>query len=224
MITINKNPPPLELIQARRIIVNTNKPYDALDTDTKEAIRKSLCEEQGYLCAYCMGRIEPTEGRMKIEHWLDRSTHEGDTQLDYSILLGVCCGKTNYKNKQHSHCDDSRGNSSLKFNPANPAHHPHLRITYLLKNGEILSEDKEFREQLNNVLNLNNQVLLNNRLNVLKGVQDSLEKCAPNATISRTQLQKFLDKYQDPNTKGKKEPYCGIAIWYIQKKLKLTSS
>lgn len=224
MIKINKNSPPPELIQARKNIANTEEPYESLDTDTKNAIRKSLCEEQEYLCVYCMGRIEPTKERMKIEHWLDRHTYKGDTQLNYCILLGVCCGKTNYKNKQHSHCDDSRGNSSLKFNPANPAHHSHLRITYSLKNGEISSEDKEFREQLNNVLNLNNQALLNNRLNVLKGVQDGLEKCAPNATISQTQLQKFLDKYQDPNTKGKKEPYCGIAIWYIQKKLKLTSS
>ena len=230
MITINKNPPLLQLLQARRTIVNTDEPYDALDTDTKDAIRRSLCEEQGYLCAYCMRRIEPTkdpktnQDRMKIEHWLDRSTREGDTQLDYSILLGVCCGKTKYKSEEYSHCDDSRGSTPLKFNPANLEHHSRLKITYSLKNGKILSEDEEFGEQLNNVLNLNNEVLLNNRLSVLNGVQDSLERLAPNTTINQTKLQNFLNKYQSLNTQGKKHPYCGIVIYYLQRKLKATNS
>ena len=43
MITINKNSPPPELIQARKNIANTEEPYESLDTDTKNAIRKSLC-------------------------------------------------------------------------------------------------------------------------------------------------------------------------------------
>ena len=150
MITINKNPPLLQLLQARRTIVNTDEPYDALDTDTKDAIRRSLCEEQGYLCAYCMRRIEPTK---------DPKTNQ-----------------------------------------------------------------EEFGEQLKNVLNLNNEVLLNNRLSVLNGVQDSLERLAPNTTINQTKLQNFLNKYQSLNTQGKKHPYCGIVIYYLQRKLKATNS
>ena len=44
-----------------------NVDYDGPNfTLVKEAIRKALLKEQGYLCAYCMSRIE---GEVKIEHW-----------------------------------------------------------------------------------------------------------------------------------------------------------
>ena len=35
----------------------------------KDEIRKNLLEEQHYLCAYCMRRIEDNGRKTSIEHW-----------------------------------------------------------------------------------------------------------------------------------------------------------
>ena len=56
----------------------------------KDDIRKNLLEEQGYLCAYCMRRID--KKRMKIEHWYPEE-HLTDIEcLNYQNMLGVCLG------------------------------------------------------------------------------------------------------------------------------------
>ena len=41
----------------------------AFDSLPKEEIRQCLLEEQHYLCAYCMRRIENDGLRTSIEHW-----------------------------------------------------------------------------------------------------------------------------------------------------------
>jgi len=53
----------------------------------KDDIRKYLLEEQGYLCAYCMRRIDMEH--MKIEHWYPEDLLSDIECLDYKNMLGV---------------------------------------------------------------------------------------------------------------------------------------
>lgn len=55
MIFIKKSSAPDKLIAYLQQPHSPN--YDDLDVDVKDAIRKGLIEEQGYLCAYCNSRI-----------------------------------------------------------------------------------------------------------------------------------------------------------------------
>ena len=88
--------------------------YDSARID-KEAIRKSLLEEQGYICAYYMCKIDVDSST--IEHYISQKKHEDSTlrveehhrqSLMYSNMSAVC------KNNGE-HCDKSRGNIPLKI-------------------------------------------------------------------------------------------------------------
>ena len=50
------------------------------DGCNKEDIRKNLLKEQGYLCAYCMRRID--QKHMKIEHWYPENRLNDSERLD----------------------------------------------------------------------------------------------------------------------------------------------
>ena len=56
----------------------------------KDDLRKMLLKEQGYLCAYCMRRIDIEH--MKIEHWFPENELSDIERLDYRNMLGSCEG------------------------------------------------------------------------------------------------------------------------------------
>ncbi|WP_373398382.1 retron system putative HNH endonuclease [Algoriphagus halophilus] len=68
----------------------------------KDDLRNSLVRDQRGICCYCMGRIEATEAKMKIEHFLSQSLHP-DKELEYNNLFGACLG--NMKANADEHCD-----------------------------------------------------------------------------------------------------------------------
>lgn len=65
------------------------------DNLPKDVIRKSLLEEQHYLCAYCMRRIEDNGFKTSIEHWYPLSKDK-ERALDYNNMLAVCDGGKNW--------------------------------------------------------------------------------------------------------------------------------
>ncbi|MCX4315557.1 MAG: hypothetical protein OSJ52_02805 [Lachnospiraceae bacterium] len=58
--------------------------------EEKDAIRECLLKEQGYLCAYCMRRID--KAHMKIEHWYPEDRLSDAERLDFRNMLGACLG------------------------------------------------------------------------------------------------------------------------------------
>ncbi len=190
-----------------------NVDYDGPNfTLVKEAIRKALLKEQGYLCAYCMSRIE---GEVKIEHWHCRSQYEAE-QLDYKNLL--CCCKGNEGDAvRNQHCDTRKGNSDIAYNPANVAHHRRLAISYSVK-GDIISGDADFNQDLNERLNLNNTKLKNNRRAISDGVFDALGKTR--GTCSNAQLGKVLQKWITADSNGKFKEYCDVAVFFLKKRMR----
>ena len=84
MIHIKKGTAPKKFQEFKQ--QNPQAHFDDMPPDVKADLRKSLLEEQGYLCAYCMRRIHDDHNEVKIEHYEPRNAQN---ELDYSNLLAV---------------------------------------------------------------------------------------------------------------------------------------
>ncbi|MGO1247313.1 MAG: retron system putative HNH endonuclease [Oceanisphaera sp.] len=212
MINIIKKDEPPILLTYRKAPDAT---YDGENfTAVKAEIRSYLLREQGYLCAYCMSSIENEQLKMKIEHWQSQKSHP-ERQLDYKNMLAVCKGNEGHS-KANQHCDTRKADLDLNINPAQPADVTQEKIKYL-GNGKIKADDVALDEQLNQVLNLNYYRLSENRKSVISAVQVILNKEKGKVTAER--LNKLLQVYQAVDKRDKKRPYCGVAIYYLNKKL-----
>lgn len=97
----------------------TSGAFYGIDWMPKQDLREALAKEQGYLCCYCMGRIEATQEGMKVEHWSPQNPQDGhsDEQIDYGNLLGACTGNQGHPFTEQ-HCDTHKGNTPISVNPA----------------------------------------------------------------------------------------------------------
>jgi uncharacterized protein (TIGR02646 family) len=182
----------------------------------KDDLRAYLLREQGALCCYCMSRIHAAGRGMKIEHWHSQENHPRE-QLTYQNLLGGCMGGEG-KPIALQHCDTRKGDTDIRFNPANPAHRIETRISYG-SDGSIHSSDTIFDTQLNAVLNLNLAVIKNNRKGVLdalliwwKGEKQRVKGQVPKALFER-KLTHWSSETPDLT------PYCQVAVWWLRVKL-----
>jgi len=172
--------------------------------------------EQRGICCYCMGRIRNGPTAMKIEHWRCQSYHPAE-QLNYHNLLGACLGGDGQPSHLQ-HCDTRKGNRDLQCNPADPAHHVETRL-YYEGDGSIRSDDADFNAELEGVLNLNLPILKNNRRGVLDGVlawwrqeRARLHNAVPRATFER-------ERNRLVNGPGNFNPYCQVAVWWLEQRL-----
>lgn len=210
MIPIFKQAEPTSLLTYR---LQAAAKYDGPNfTQVKSDVRKALLEEQGYLCAYCMQRINDDQLTTKIDHWQcqDRYPHE---QLNYRNMLAVCLGNA----QDILHCDSAKGNLDIAFNPSDPAHSSQLRIKYSTS-GSISSEDGGFDSDINDVLVLNKaNRLVQNRKAVIDAVKEALSRKSGRRT--QAEINKFIQEWESIDISGKKKPYCGVAVFFLNKKL-----
>lgn len=180
-------------------------------------LRKSLVDEQGGICCYCMQRIQPTAERMKVEHWHCQSRYEAE-QLNYGNLLGACLGGDGQPGRLQ-HCDTKKGDNDLSRNPANPAHRIESFVRFL-GDGTIVSPDSDFDAEMNQVLNLNRDRLRENR----KSVLDTFIRSLANRTgkFTKTELQKMIADWNG-NAGGARREYCHVVVYYLTKKLRSLS-
>lgn len=205
MKAIQKGSEPHSLTQHR---LATHANYD--NYEEKAELRSALVAEQQGICCYCMKRIRPQVGGMKIEHWRCQDDHPTE-QLNYANLLGACMGNEGQLRREQ-HCDTRKGNDDLSRNPANTTHRVEEVIKYL-GNGRIESSDAIFNRELNDVLNLNLPFLVENRKAVLDGFTASL----PPGTHSKAVWQKKLKEWREA---PELREYCGVVIYWLRKKLK----
>lgn len=208
MIKINKGNEPATWTQKKET-------PDFTQYEPTDDLRNALLKEQGFICAYCMREI-PTKDKgvketSKIEHVKSRKDRP-DLQLDYNNMVICCPGYLN----ADAHCDKSKDKSSVTFSLFNNLF-PNT-ITYSIKNGTISSTNTitTWNKEINDTLNLNNSLLAYNRLYVLTGIKEVLEK----KKWKKAKIEEKLEEWLNPNANGKLKPYCGIVIWYLQKKLR----
>lgn len=206
MRTIAKGGEPRSLIEHRMTRFSNYDNYA-----DKDDLRHSLVAEQQGLCCYCMGRIRCESNSMKIEHWHCQDRYP-DGQLNYRNLLGACLGGKG-RPSHLQHCDTKKGDHDFLLNPADRTHHIETWLHYEA-NGSIRSDNIELDTQLDEVLNLNIAFLKNNR----KGVLDSvLEWWRQNRPMSRDRIKRERDRWI--NGTGDLEPYCQVAVWWLEQRL-----
>ncbi|MEX6215852.1 retron system putative HNH endonuclease [Providencia hangzhouensis] len=187
--------------------------YDNLPTRVREDLKDSLLREQGYVCAYCMSRIDSQ--KMRIEHWACQDNNQ-HLELDYNNLLACCCGNEGQRKDTYT-CDKKKENKALTYSPANTEHAIDCRITYIHGSGKVTSNDCNFDKELNEVLNLNETRLVKNRQHALKAVQEQLSR--KKGTRSKQDIQKLHDKVLAINNNGQKMPYYSFLADYLSQKL-----
>lgn len=216
MLYIKKQHEPKQLTDDKR---QGLKSYIELTHATKNIIKESLLNEQGYLCAYCMQRITMKDAT--IEHYIAQNSKElpidESLSIAYSNMLAVCGGNVGTgRRKNELICDKHRGNTALTVNPMDE--HSIEKISYKA-DGTIYSDDENIQKDIDETLNLNCEAVLlkQNRKSVLDAVKRNIFQKSQN-TISERQLRNMLMKMQQKENE-KYLPFIGIAIWYLKKKL-----
>ncbi|MCP4115780.1 MAG: TIGR02646 family protein [Desulfobacteraceae bacterium] len=211
MRAIIKGRPPKELTEYR---LQPDAEYDGPNfTPVKAVIKEQLLKEQGYLCAYCMKRIDVSN--MKIEHWQSQSNYS-DAQLDYNNMLACCLGNEGKPPKEQT-CDTRKGNMNLTYSPSRPDHRIESRIRYIA-DGKIISDEDVFNGEIQDVLNLNQARLISNRKVILSTIQDELNKRPGRRT--KAEIRKFLSRWINPGPNGKFIEFSGVAIYDLNKRLR----
>lgn len=208
MRAIVKGQEPQSLVQHR---ANTHADYD--NYAQMDDLRQSLAAEQGEICCYCLQRIRSTADGMKVEHWRCQKNYPAE-QLEYGNLLGACLGGQG-KPTKFQHCDTRKGDQDLSRNPANSRHNIEAFISFLA-DGTVESSDATLNDELDSVLNLNLPMLKRNRKAVLDQFKQSL---TGRGTLSKSALQRELDKWSDFGDGGRLPEYCQVVVYWIRKRL-----
>lgn len=214
MRNIAKSKPPGSLVAYAK---SQGAYYGGQPSAVTRDLKRSLLVEQGYLCCYCMRRVDNND-KLKVEHWRSQSGYP-QLQLEYGNLLAACDGNTG-KRRSEQTCDTRKGNEELSYNPANNSHDVESRIAYRADGKVFAPTDQSFDDQLNDVLNLNEPTLVNNRKAAIQAAKRSLG-LKPGSRRKR-EVEKLLLDLQTPDKNGHLEAYSGAAVFYLKSKLKRT--
>lgn len=176
-------------------------------------LRDALLEEQGYICAYCMRRIPVKDVKVdassKIEH-IKSQEDRPDLQLNYANMAICCPGNMN----DEAHCDKLKCSNSVSFNLHTSA--LQRSIAYDSLDGSISSSNHTWNEEINEILNLNHGLLKANRREALESIIVLMNA----AGWTTHAINAKLKQWRQRNAEGKYYQFCGIVIWYLEKKLR----
>lgn len=214
MIYIEKRAEPHSLRAHRN---TSGADFDSLD---KMELRDFLLSEQGYICAYCMKRINDAKDT-KIEHYEARND---ENQLIYTNLLAVCTGNEKLQNQsgrvdpKKFSCDTMKKSQVLHINPQNKGD---MKTIYYDALGKIYSTNREYQNDLDIVLNLNDPYgfLIDNRQAALKAVQNQLSKLKPGQD-AKPLLQKMKNLCITKNNADELPEFVGIMLWYVERQIR----
>lgn len=211
MIFINKSNPPKELENYKK---NKEADYDSFRGEPKIAVKQSLLKEQGFLCAYCMKKIN--EDTIRIEHWLPQADPDIGKKLalDYYNMFGVCEGIIR---NDENHCEKIRGTKKLEVKPTDIKTMEKIKYT---PNGLIYSSDENINGDLAETLKLNIQTLKENRKKKREAIIEILDIKFKGKVWSEALIKKELSNLKEKSNQGELTEYCGVAIYFLEKKLK----
>lgn len=204
---IHKNPEPVELRQYRQ---EANASYAGLRKKKAlyRKVKRSLAEEQGFICCYCGRRI--TGGTdSQIEHIFAKGTpiYE-EMQLDYETNLLACCDggknarKTDSIRKEDIYCEAPKGDTILPINPLNPDCEKKFIFA---EDGEVLGVSKDAEVTIK-ILNLNSPVIKTMRKYAIDNY----------ALFPVTDWTAELERLRTKNVKGQYEEFCFVLESYIK--------
>lgn len=213
MIKITKGREPAEWTEEKKT------PGVTYETARKDALRLSLLKEQGGLCGYCMRRVNYEPGEVidtRIEHLKPRTLSLAEGMPEETLAYGnmILCCNGDIDGSGNLHCDARKGEHEIHFTPFDEA--AIATISYSSNDGSIKSSNTVYDRDLNAVLNLNHPRLEKNRAAVIKGLVKEMGR----KTWKRTDISRKLAYYSDKTADGQLHEYCGVIIWYLNKKLR----
>ena len=222
MILIEKGKEPASLLAYRK---QKGACYAELPKTVADDLRRQMWEEQRGLCAYCTCKIEKPD-MVRIEHYRPRHTGssraEADDALLYKNMLAVCHGNSLTKGTSHESttCDAHKGNQLLAIDLQDKNS---IRKIIYTSDGYITSEDADIKRDVEDTLNLNCHArsLPENRKIVLqKAKSQNAKQCQRKGAGNDTYKALCSKLYRRYTEQKQLEPYCGIVIAWLEKKLK----
>lgn len=185
--------------------------YEATDD-----LREALLRDQGYLCAYCMRRIPVKDTAAnetsRIEHIVPQSALSSDKEcMDYDNMVVCCPGALEGVDESATHCDRHKAETPISFSPMDSNFIATLEYQ---SDGTIVSTNAQYDSEINEILNLNISLLKDNRREVKKSVVRALGR----GVWKGPDLKRLIDAFSSLDRDGQLKPFCGVAIWYLQKK------
>ena len=215
----NRNREPKELSNYRKTPGVT---YD--NFPDKTVVRQSLVDEQGYICAYCMGRIDT--GMCTIEHYVSQTRHQDSPykeaihkrlSLQYANMCGVCINNG-------AHCDKHRGNIPLNILDPHKSNCETL-ITYELGGKSLPVKvnitviDKEKVQKDIAILGLDCEELKKRREATWDEVLERFKREHEKKEWSKELFLEYANKYRNKQKtrKGLKfHAYCNFIVWCFE--------
>lgn len=187
------------------------------DYESKPELRKALYSEQGGLCAYCMRRLSDEFNRdiltqNKIDHIKPRDFCTRDERMSYDNMVLCCNGTIQGTSENDTHCDTHKGSTIHQISPLRLCCIDSLSYT---SRGKIKSSNITWDKELNEVLNLNQKLLIENRKSFLMKIINWLSK---NPSVA--QINNKIEFYQSKNESGLYPEYCEVAVWRLKKSLR----
>ncbi len=217
-IAKNLSTQPASLVKHRQ---QPNATYD--NYREKDDLREALLNEQGFICCYCMRRIQNAIAvKMVLEHFKPQNLYDGtidgkpNLTLDYDNILASCTGGEKGYKKQY-HCDEAKRNRVITLCPTNRTMMEKIKFDGL---GNIFTDDNELNADIK-VLNLNNQDLVRERKVVLDVVKKKISKASSGKTLSKSFLTTELKGWESRHNNAYR-PLCQVAIYYLGKKIKMS--
>jgi uncharacterized protein (TIGR02646 family) len=190
-----------------------------------KGLRKSLLDEQGYICAYCMKRIPHSHtehgvksDKMKVEHYIPQTNATSianKLDISYTNMFACCMGNHGQK-EEFETCDTRKGESSLTITPLNAAH---IRTLKYGVDGSIYSTDATFETEINQILNLNEDNLKRQREAIHTLIEKRVRTEFATPHLTREEKNSYLDsqiKWWNSKKDGKYQPFCMVAINYLE--------
>lgn len=207
---------------------NTDKIRNAFESLPKEIIRESLLEEQHYLCAYCMRRIQNNGLKTSIEHWYPLSK-DREQALDYGNMLAVCDGGKKWagEGKKFLCCDAYKADEAeLTISPLNRQQMD--KIVYE-KDGFIKTDppDEKMNEDMKNILRLNGiwkdgKFLADTSTELVKGRKDAYLRCKRfiakldhEGKCTSSRVKKKIDEIEAAEQRLE---YAGVILYVLKRK------
>lgn len=196
---VKRKPGPAKLVELRR----QGKRFANLDDDPgdKRVVRDALLQDQGFLCCYCMRRVEPGKHSVRIEHHQSQSSAP-ERDLDWDNLLAACSGARKLRGRakddatarkvprSEQTCDNRKGDEVITINPLDTS----VDTIRYLNDGRIRHPIAQLQQDIDERLNLNVDFLVNDRLAARDELIERLrQELGPDKSWTSASLQRYLD-------------------------------
>ena len=189
--------------------------FGMVRSETKRAMQRQLCIEQGYLCCFCESQIEPIGRDMRIAHFVPQDK-DHSLELTWSNLYGCCHGNAEKRvipsdertapKKPGSelralHCDAKQSNECLdaRLRPDSIVE----GLILFRSDGSVYCAEAALTKELEAKLNLNHPRLKKNRVASLDALIDA-------EAVTKIPATDLIQRV--PNARGRLSPYLSYLL------------